>query len=120
MLFYAVMSLASGRLGQRGLGVPTRHAARRRMVKTHLPHLFEDYADICTLSELARYGQGCAMGGTERREARGIDDRIPSAIPWPQAAWASDAALRQSLEFKIRRRAADAAARSPLSGASRS
>ena len=56
------------------------------MVKTHLPHLFEDYTDICTLSELARYGQGYAMGSTERREARSIHDRISSAIPWPQAA----------------------------------
>ncbi len=54
MLFYAVMSLVNGWFERRGLNVPTTHYSRRRMVKKYLPHLYEDYGRICTLSEIAR------------------------------------------------------------------
>ena len=39
VLFYAAMSLVNGWFELRGLGVPTRHHARRRMVEKHLPLL---------------------------------------------------------------------------------
>lgn len=81
--FYAVMSLVNGWLERHGLGVPTGHRVRRRMVEKHLPHLSRDYCRICTLSEAARYGKGYAMGDSERQKARAIHERISAAIPWP-------------------------------------
>ena len=83
MLFYAVMSLVNGWFERRGLNVPTTHYSRRRMVKKYLPHLYEDYGRICTLSEIARYKKGYAMGDAERQKARAIHERISGAIPWP-------------------------------------
>ena len=83
MLFYASMSLVNGWLERRGLNVPTGHRLRRRMVKKYLPHLYEDYGRICIMSEDARYGEGHAMGDTERQEASAIHERISRAIPWP-------------------------------------
>ena len=83
MWFYAAMSLVNGWLVRHGLDVPTRHYARRRMVKKHLPHLFKDYCRICTLSEAARYKKGYDMGDAERQKARAIHERIAGAIPWP-------------------------------------
>ena len=82
MLFYASMSLVNGWLERQGLDVPTRHYARRRMVEKRLPHLYEDYWRICSMSETARYKNGCDMGYTERQEARDIHERISRAIPW--------------------------------------
>ena len=81
--FYAVMSLVNGWFERQGLGVPTSHYSRRRMVKKHLPHLFNDYRRICFMSEAARYGRGYAMGDAERQKARAIHERIARAIPWP-------------------------------------
>ena len=83
MRFCAVMSLVNGWLGRHGLGVPTKHYARRRAVKRRLPHLFKDYRRICIMSEAARYGNGYVMGDRERQEARAIHERVSSAIPWP-------------------------------------
>ena len=77
------------------------------MVEKHLPHLYEDYRRICSMSEDARYGEGYAMGDKERQKARAIHvatdaaiiavaagdkerqkaraiyERISRAIPWP-------------------------------------
>ena len=83
MLFYTSMSLVHGWFERRGLGVPTMHSTRRRMVEKHLPHLSEDYCRICFMSEAARYGKGYAMGDKERQKARAIHERISGAIPWP-------------------------------------
>lgn len=83
VLFYATMSLVNGWFERRGLGVPTGHHPRRRMVKKHLPHILEDYGRICIMSEFARYGKGYAMGDRERQEAREIYERISGAISWP-------------------------------------
>ena len=82
MRFYASMSLVNGWLERQGLGVPTSHHPRRRMVKKHLPHLSEDYCRICFMSEAARYGKGYAMGDAERQEVRAIHERIAGAISW--------------------------------------
>ena len=94
MLFYTSMSLVHGWFERRGLGVPTMHSTRRRMVEKRLPHLYEDYRRICSMSEDARYGEGYAM-----------DDRAPEGARYPRAhLWGDPLALgRQACRIRRRR-----------------
>ena len=50
VLFYAAMSLVNGWFERRGLGVPTEHHPRRRMVEKHLPRMRKDYGRICSMN----------------------------------------------------------------------
>ena len=64
MMFYEIVIAVDGYAEARGMPVPKTHAARRAIVKRHLPHLAGPYNDIYGLSLRARYYNGYAM--TER------------------------------------------------------
>ena len=62
--------------------IPTRHGARRSMIKRHLPHLYAKYDALRSMSEFARYGRGYTMSDKDRQVAQNLHEFISKAIAW--------------------------------------
>ena len=82
MLSYAAMPMADGWFERQGMIIPARRGARRGMIKRHLPHLYAKYGALRSMSELARYGRGYAMGDKDRQVAQNLHEFVSKAIAW--------------------------------------
>ena len=81
LMFYEIVIILDGYAEARGMPTPKSHKARRSVVERHLPHLLDQYDDLCTLSLDARYYKGYAMTESEGRRAAQSHGILTRSIP---------------------------------------
>ena len=81
MMFYDIVIAVDGYAEMRGMPAPKTHAARRAVVKRHLPHLTTLYNDLYGMSLIARYCEGYTMTEYAWCEAARCRDALARSIP---------------------------------------